>query len=290
MGTHVIVLGVLPQESLSRRVFLALSGCASLRLASAAAKAPVGLELYSVRDELTKDLQATVRAVAKMGYQVVEFYAPYFDWTVDQAKDMRKLMDEEGIVCNSTHNNEPSFTPYGLRKAAELNQLLGSRYILMASAGRVSGLDGWKKVADRLSAAAEQLRPDGLRTGYHNHKPEFEAVEGKRPIEILAANTPKDVMLQFDVGTCVEAGSDPVAWINANPGRIRSIHCKDWGAGPGKGYRVLFGEGDAPWKEIFAAAESVGGVEYYLIEQEGSRYPELETAQRCLENWKKMRG
>ena len=113
-------------------------------------------------------------------------------------------------------------------------------------------------------------------------------MEGKRPIEVLAANTPSDVMLQLDVGTCVEVGSDPVAWIRANPGRIRSIHCKDWA--PGEKYRVLFGEGVCPWKSIFAAAESVGGVEYYLIEQEGSRFPEMETAQRCLEAWKKMRA
>jgi sugar phosphate isomerase/epimerase len=227
-----------------------------------------------------------------MGYQVVEFYAPYHDWTVEQAKDMRKLMDDLGVVCNSTHNNSPSFTDQGLAKSIELNHILGSRYIVMASAGPVEGLDGWKKVADRLARISEKVRPANLNTGYHNHKPEFVAIDGKRPIEMIAENTPKEVMLQFDVGTCVEAGSDPVAWIKANPGRIRSIHCKDWGAGegPDRGYRVLFGEGDSPWKRIFEAAESVGGVEYYLIEQEGSRFPSLETAQRCLETWKKMRA
>jgi len=80
-----------------------------------------------------------------------------------------------------------------------------------------------------------------------------------------------------------------VAWIKANPGRIRCIHCKDWAPGEGKGYQVLFGEGVAPWPEIFAAAENGGGVEYYLIEQEGSRFPELETAERCLANWKHIK-
>ncbi|HXW13241.1 MAG TPA: sugar phosphate isomerase/epimerase, partial [Terriglobia bacterium] len=170
----------------------------------------------------------------------------------------------------------------------ELNHILGTEYVVWASAGRVSGLDGWKKVADQLADASAKLKPAGLRAGYHNHQAEFTPVEGKRPIEVLAANTPSDVMLQLDVGTCVEVGSDPVAWIRANPGRIRSIHCKDWA--PGEQYRVLFGEGVCPWKAIFAAAESVGGVEYYLIEQEGSRFPEMETAQRCLEAWKKMRA
>lgn len=246
--------------------------------------------MYSVRGELAKDPAGTVRAVAKMGYEVVEFFAPYFDWTLAQAKDMRKLMDDLGIRCNSTHNGQPSFAADGLPKAVELNKILGSQYIVMASAGRVVGLDGWKKVADQLSDASEKLKPAGLRTGYHNHKAEFVELDGKRPMEVLAANTPKDVMLQLDVGTCVEAGYDPVAWIEANPGRIRCLHCKDWAPGPDKGYSVLFGEGDSPWPQILAAAESNGGVEYYLIEQEGSRFPELETAQRCLAAWKKLKS
>ena len=125
----------------------------------------------------------------------------------------------------------PSFTDEGLQKAIELNRIIGSKYIIMASAGRVTGLDGWKTVADRLTAVADKLRPLGMATGYHNHQPEWQAIDGKRPMEVLAANTPKDVVLQLDVGTCVESGADPVAWINANPGRIRSVHCKDWGCG-----------------------------------------------------------
>ncbi len=272
---------------LSRRTFTAASAAALLR--GATRPVPVGLELYSVRDELSKDLIGTVRAVAKMGYQVVEFYAPYYQWTPAYAKDVRKLLDDLGIECRSTHNNMESFQ--GLDKAIELNQTIGSKSIIMASPGRVTGLDGWKKVADQLSGVQEKLKPLGMRTGYHNHQIEFREVAGKLPMEILAAGTPDGVVLQFDVGTCVEAGHDPVAWIRANPGRIRSIHCKDWGAGgQDRGYRVLLGEGDSPWTKIFEAAEGVGGVEYYLIEQEGSRFPSIETAQRCIETWKKMRA
>lgn len=272
----------------SRRAFLAATGAASVGLAAPARRnLPVGLELFSVRDELAKDDMGTVRAVAKMGYQVVEFFAPYYNWTPEHAREMRKLMDDLGIRCHSTHNDAQNLTPPGLPKAIELNRTLGSTYIVMASAPRVSGLDGWKKVAAQLTGASAKLKPEGLRTGYHNHKAEFMPIDGKRPMEVLAANTPPEVMLQLDVGTCVEAGSDPVAWIKANPGRIHSIHCKDWAPGPDKGYRVLFGEGVSPWQAIFRAAESVGGVEYYLIEQEGSRFPAMETAQRCIETWKK---
>src|SRR5437660_12249674 len=94
-------------SSVSRRHFLAITGAAIAGVAplatTAAKNPPVGLELYSVRDELTKDLMGTVRAVAKMGYEVVEFYAPYYDWTLETAKDVRKLMDDLGIRCNSTH-------------------------------------------------------------------------------------------------------------------------------------------------------------------------------------------
>ena len=107
-------------------------------------------------------------------------------------------------------------------------------------------------------------------------------------MEVLAQNTAKDVMLQLDVGTCVEAGSDPVAWIEQNPGRINSLHVKDWSPDADKGFKVLLGEGTAPWKKIFKAAEKTGGVEYYLVEQEGSAYPPIETAQRCLASFRKL--
>lgn len=289
------VLGMTPQSSISRRRFLAATAAAPLALAAAADKnIPIGIELYSVRDEMTKDTLATVRAIAKMGYEVVEFYGPYYAWTPEFVKDVRKLMDDTGIRCNSTHNDARNFRPEGLQKAIDYNKTLGAKYVVMASAGSVVGLDGWKGVGDTLTQAMEKLRPVGLRAGYHNHQTEFKPVDGKRPIEVIAANTPKDVMLQLDVGTCVEVGDDPVAWINANPGRINSCHLKDWAPGaPGdkeKGYNVLFGEGVAPWKKIFAAAEATGGVEFYLIEQEGGRYRSLETAERCLASYKKMRA
>jgi len=276
------------RTSVSRRSFLALAAAAPLASATQGKRIPVGLELYSVREELKQDLMGTVRAVAKMGYQVVEFYAPYFRWTDAYAKDVRKLLDDLGIRCLSTHNDSPSFTPENLPRAMELNQIIGSKLIVMASAGRVQGLDGWKGVAERLNQAADKLKPQGMRTGYHNHQAEFRPVDGRRPIEVIAENTGKEVVLQFDVGTCIEAGSDPVAWIDKNPGRIVSMHCKDWSPEAGKGYKVLFGEGVAPWKKIFAAAEATGGIEYYLIEQEGSAYPPLETVERCLASFKKL--
>ena len=273
----------------SRRSFLAFSATLPWALSARAAKSiPTGLELYSVREELKKDPEGTVRAVAQMGYQGVEFYAPYFEWSETKAKQMRKLLDDLGIRCFSTHNESSYLSAEKIGRARDLNLILGSKYIVMASSDPKPGLDGWKAVAAALNAAADRLESSGLKTGYHNHKREFVPVENHRPIEILAKNTKPSVMLQLDVGTCVEAGSDPVAWIRANPGRIRSLHLKDWSPHPAKGYTVLFGEGAAQWKNIFEAAESAGGVEYYLIEQEGSRFTELDTARRCLQSFRSV--
>ncbi len=272
---------------LSRRSFLAVSAVLPWALTSGAAKnIPVGLELYSVRNALKQDPAATVRAVAQMGYQCVEFFAPYFDWTESETKQMRKLMDDLGIRCFSTHNHEAHLNAQNIQRTRDMNLILGSKYVVLAHADPGPGADGWMSVADTLNRVAEELEPAGLKAGYHNHQTEFTPVGGRRPMEILAKNTKPSVMLQLDVGTCLDAGSDPVAWIRANPGRIHSIHCKDWSPEPAKGYTVLFGEGSSDWKGIFEAAESAGAVEYYLVEQEGSRFSELETAKKCLETFR----
>ncbi len=270
----------------TRRSFVALAAAGAG--SAFAKKIPIGLELFSVRNELKKDTLGTLDGVAKMGYQVVEFFATYYQWTPDYAKDVRKKLDDLGLKCNSTHNGPPSFSDNGIGKALELNGILGSRYIVMASAGRVQGADGWKKVADTLNAGNEKMQAQGIHAGYHNHDAEWKTVDGKVPMEILAANTDKSIMLQLDVGTALAEGRDPVEWINSNPGRIRSLHLKEWSKE--KGYKCLLGEGVGPWKQIFAAAERKGGVEYYLIEQEGSDYPEMETAAKCLAIYRQLHG
>jgi sugar phosphate isomerase/epimerase len=223
-----------------------------------------------------------------MGYQCVEFYAPYYDWTPDYARQVRRELDELGIRCYSTHNGMKSFTPEGIGKAIDLNKILGARYVVLASPGRITDLKGWKQVAETLNTANLTLQKQGLCAGYHNHDAEWRPLEGQKPLEVLAAILDKSIMLQFDTGPCLATGNDPVAWINRNPGRIRSMHVKDWS--PQKEYKVLTGEGIGPWKQIFAAAEKTGGIEYYLIEQEGSDYSELETVQRCLAAFRKLHG
>ena len=301
-------------NQLSRRNFLAVSGAATAAslagtptgvMAAQPAPAgspvggskkhPIGLELYSVRTELSRDLPKTIQTVAKMGYEVVEFYAPYVGWTLPYAKEVRALLEDNGLRCYSTHNPVDSLMPGPtMAKAIELNQILGTRHIIIASApAEGNGVEAWKKLCNQLTTAVDQLKPHGLSAGFHNHQTEWAKLDGEtRVMDFLAANTPKEFVLQLDVGTCMEAGADAVAWIKANPGRIKIVHLKDWAPGTGddKGYRVLFGEGTTPWKEIIAALEAVGGIEFYLLEQEGSRFSEFETAKRCLDNWRSFRA
>src|ERR1017187_9656104 len=196
-----------PGASLSRRNFLAISGVIPAAIAvqfsisgsaaepatpepAGAKKDPIGLELYSVRGELGRDLPNTLKTVAKFGYEVVEFYSPYFKWTPPYTKDVRAQMDDLGLRCYSTHNGFESFTPgEKIAHAIELNQILGTRYVVLASApGRNSGVDGWKKLCEQLTAAVEQLKTHGLSAGYHNHQAEWSKLEaGQRIIEVIAA-------------------------------------------------------------------------------------------------------
>ena len=170
-----------------------------------------------------KDLPGTVTAVAKMGYQVVEFYSPYFDWTVDKAKEVAaKAADDLGIKRLVTTTVGSRWATVSPRPSSSIRSSAASGHCPGRSRQDSAGLDGWKALADRLSAASEKLKPLGMAAGFHNHQLEWRPVEGKRPMDILAANTPKDVVLQLDCGTCVEAGADPVAWIKANPGGSRA--------------------------------------------------------------------
>src|SRR5437764_10078228 len=105
---------------LSRRRFLAATSASLAIAANGRKNIPVGLELYSVRGELKKDDAATLRRVAQMGYQDVEFFAPYYSWTAEHAKEIRKLLDDLGIRCLSTHNAMSNFEAENLSKAIDL--------------------------------------------------------------------------------------------------------------------------------------------------------------------------
>jgi len=283
-------------HSCSRRFFLGLLGATPclphlLTAQTASRKAvPIGIQTYSVRDDEKRDLFGTLKGLREMGYECVEFWSPYYEWTPARAKEVRQQLDDLGLHCYSNHTSAKHCAEEFLPHAIELNHILGSRYVIMAHAGPQPNLDGWRRTAEVLSKAAEKLKPANLLCGYHNWDVDFRPVEGTRPIDILTGNTPKEVAFELDVATCLAAGADPLAFIKANAGRIKTYHLKDWSSDPALHYRVLLGEGIGKWKELFELAETVGGVEHYLIEQEGSRFSQMETARRCLENFKAIRS
>src|SRR5208283_3592269 len=164
-------------KTFSRRSFLAFTAVMPWAWrAGAATTIPIGIEMYSVRDELKKDPQGTVRAVAGMGYQGLEFYAPYFEWSHAQAKEMKKLLDDLGIRCFSTHNDASYMNKEHIQNAIDLNLILGSKYVVMASSQPKPGLDGWREIADSLNFAADKLEASGLSrisqspVGVHSYK------------------------------------------------------------------------------------------------------------------------
>src|ERR1700722_13990096 len=122
--------------SVTRRTFLGTAAAPATTLSAATAQTktiPIGLELYSVRSALAADPTGTVKKGAAMGYQAVEFFAPYYSWTVDQAKDMKKLLDDLGIKCHSTHNGTNSFQAANLQKTIDLNHAIGGKFVVLAS-------------------------------------------------------------------------------------------------------------------------------------------------------------
>ncbi|MFB3828983.1 MAG: sugar phosphate isomerase/epimerase family protein [Bryobacteraceae bacterium] len=262
---------------LSRRAFL--GAAAPVLAASGRPRVPIALELFSLRYQCEEDLEGALRAVARMGYQGVEFYRSYLDFTPERARAVRKLLDGLQLFCAGTHTPPAFLAPDRLPRAIELNHILGSTRIVQASSPRITAAKGWFEVAERLTAASARMRSEGLRAGFHNHAVEFQAVEGKIPWEIVAANTPAEVFLQLDIGSALSAGVDPVSCIRRYPGRSATMHVKDYSP---RG-KVLLGEGEAPLTKIFEAAERTGAVECYIIEQEGSERP-MEAVERCLRN------
>jgi sugar phosphate isomerase/epimerase len=262
--------------------------------AIAAQKIPLGLMLAGVGNDLRRDLPGTLAAIAKFGYQGVEFFGPYAGWTLAFAKDVRSRLDDLRLLCLSTHNEAAGFTDSGLQHAIELNQILGSTNIVcvrgLASAGAPNGfpgegLDGWTRMGERLNRASERLSSLQMTCGFHNHSVEFVPIDGTRPIDILARS--KNLVFHLDVGPCRRSGVDPIAFIEQYPQRIQSVLCSDWPQDP-SGHPPLFGKGPAPWKRIFAAAEGTGGVRFYLIQQEGSVEPPLEAAKKDLEYFREI--
>jgi sugar phosphate isomerase/epimerase len=242
------------------------------------AKIPIGLQLYSVRKECEQDLPGVIQTVAKMGYAGVEF-AGYYGRS---ASELRKLLDDHGLKCCGTHTGLNTILGDELPRTIEFNQTLGNRYLIVPGLPeeRRNSPAAWRETARLMNEAADRAAASGMLVGYHNHHIEFVPMEGELPWDIFFGNTRPEVVMQFDTGNALHGGAEAAPFLKRYPGRAKTVHLKEYSKSNDK---ALIGEGDVPWPEIFQLCETVGGTEWYIVEQESYAYPPLECVDRCLQ-------
>jgi len=244
---------------------------------------PIGLQMYSVREDCARDLPGTLSAVAKMGYAGVEF-AGYHGYS---AQELRGMLDDLGLKCCGTHTGLDTLLPGALEATIAFNRTLGNKFLIVPGLPeeRRNSRAAWLETARLFDELAQKVKPHGMRVGYHNHTVEFQPMEGERPWDVFCGNTCQEVVTQVDTGNAIEGGADPIELLRRYPGRATTVHLKEHSAA---NQRALIGEGDVNWDEVFAVCESVGGTQWYIVEQESYAYSPLECAKRCLENLRKM--
>ncbi|MHB0856118.1 MAG: sugar phosphate isomerase/epimerase family protein [Anaerolineae bacterium] len=244
---------------------------------------PIALQLYSVRQDCAQDLPRTLEAVARMGYDGVEF-AGYHGYS---AQDLRRLTDDLGLRIAGTHAPLASLLGDALPETVAFNQVLGNRFLVvpwLPEEYRGSRAD-WLNAARMFNGIADRLAPHDMVTGYHNHFFEFTPLEGEQPWDTLFANTGPGVVMQIDTGNCVHGGGDPTPFVSRYPARALTVHLKEHKTSYND---AVIGEGDTDWQAFFQACESVGGTEWYIVEQELEGVAPLEVVRRCIDNLRGM--
>jgi sugar phosphate isomerase/epimerase len=247
------------------------------------ARIPIALQLYSVREDAARDLQAVLAAVADMGYEGVEF-AGYYG---HDARTIRNWLDAYGLKVAGAHVGIETLLGDERERTVEFHQILGNTTLVVPGLAEQwrSSRAAWLKTAATLNEIAVALKPYGMRTGYHNHHIEFVPMEGELPWDTLFGNTTDDVIMQFDTGNALHGGAQAAPFLRRYPGRARTVHLKEYSA---TNDAALIGEGDVPWAEVFELCETIGGTEWYIVEQESYAYPPLECVRRCLQALKAM--
>jgi sugar phosphate isomerase/epimerase len=224
----------------------------------------VGLQLYTVRNEMQRDMDATLTRVAQIGYMEVEF-AGYFNRAPAQVKS---LLDRLDLSAPSAHMPYESLDN-GWAKVLDDANAIGHRYVVIAwtPVEVRKTIDDWKRIAEKFNRAAEASEKQDLRFAYHNHNFEFVPIEGQIPYDVLTAATdPDDVKLEMDLYWITSAGGDPFKYFARYPDRFPMVHVKDWKKG-GHPEMVDVGAGDIDFKKIFAQ-HGRAGIKHYFVEHD----------------------
>jgi sugar phosphate isomerase/epimerase len=249
---------------------VAAAACVGVgRLSAKTLKFPVGLQLYSVRELLEKDLDGTLAKLKTAGIQEVEA-AGYYKRT---AVDFRKSIENAGLRITSTHHplgallgHEEELIEYGHTLGLEYIVCPGLRHRDPAARGELK-LDDYRWACGELNRIGEMVKKAGMTFGYHNHRAEFDKEDGVIYYdEMMKLCDPKLVVFEMDCGWVYAAGVDPVSYLSKTPERFPLLHVKDMVKGEdGVIHSPVMGHGKLDVRACMRAAK---GLKHYYIEQE----------------------
>ena len=229
----------------------------------------IGVQLYTVRTALAKDLEGTVAAIAKAGITELEFFnmfdKPVAFWT--------SLMTRHGLTAPASHEGLPA-TDDGWAPIFDRAQGMGHRWIIVPWVGDAyrGSRAAWQRLAARLNTGAERAKAAGLGFGYHNHDFEFTPVDGTTGYEVLTTETDAAlVKLELDLYWAVKAGQDPLTILRRWPGRVVSCHVKDAGPAPEREMRDV-GQGTIDFRTLLATGKTTG-LAHWFIEHDNPTDP-----------------
>lgn len=266
----------------SRRDFLKKAGIAAAATAFLpsmdlkAADIKTGLILYTVRNEMMKDPDGTLKAVAEMGYNWVEA-ANYSNGLFYNQKpaDFLKKVESFGMKFLSTHSG---VNATNIDKAVSDAAEAGLKYLVLPSLPGAWGksLDGYKEASDFFNLAGEKCKKAGMKFGFHNHWTEFKKIDDQIPYDLLVTRTdPKLVIFELDLCWITAGDQSAVEYINKYPGRYELFHMKDMSADKKD---ATMGEGTIDFKPIFALTKKAG-MKYFFVEQDNCKtHTPLESA------------
>jgi sugar phosphate isomerase/epimerase len=249
--------------------------CVSAQPVQAAAPAPhLGVQLWSVKDDLKRDFEGTLAKLAALGFEGVEFAGDFGRYANDPA-GLRAFLAKQKLQCAGAHLDFAALSPERFDKTTAFYQAVGCRNLVVAWDGRGASAEGAAAIARDMTALSSALAPLGMRIGYHNHAQEMTGPDGRTPWDVIAGRTPQDAILQQDIGWTVFAGKDPVVLVKRYPDRTVSAHFKAKLAEGAVGkalVKPIIGQDRTDWPAVYAAARAEGGAEWIVLEQE--EYPD----------------
>lgn len=229
----------------------------------------ISLQLWSIKDDISKDFEGSLRQVAAMGFRGVEFagnFGPY----ANNPQALRTLLDELGLQAAGAHISFDKVNEKNFHATVAFYQTLGCKNLIIPWDDRISSKAGALQVAADLNSLSARLQAYGMRTGYHNHHEEMIEVDGKTIWEWIADATPSEVILQQDVGWTTYAGKDPIHYVKKYPGRTVLTHYKAKFPKGSSGTPII-GKDVIRWQDLYLANRDLGGTQWLTVEQE--EYP-----------------